>query len=52
VRIVLDTDAWVSAILLPGGTADRAVLAVLAGKATAGQRRQEQTEGAGEPVTV
>ena len=34
-RIVLDTDAWVSAILLPGGTADRAVLAVLAGKATA-----------------
>jgi len=35
VRIVLDADAWVSAILLPGGTADRAVLAVLAGKATA-----------------
>jgi len=35
VRIVLDTNVWVSAILLPGATADLAVLAVLAGKATA-----------------
>jgi len=35
VRVVLDTNVWISAILLPGATADRAVLAVLAGKATA-----------------